>query len=899
MSIESTKSAPSDEAQIQELLNHSSEMLSLFDTDFRCLVVNDAYCRIFNQPHEFFLNRTVSEIFSHDLEHYEMVIEPRLKGCLEGKTSNYKSWLEVPEIGKTYFDIEYIPVFDDSGNVVRIAVVGRDRTELMKQLEALQESQAMLKRTEQIANLGGSFIDFENQSVTWTEQVYAMHEVGSDYVPDINTLFNDFFSEDQMPALREWQERTLVEEGPQEITVQMTTAKGNKRWIRSIAFPVREDDKVTGIHAIIQDISENYELQHQLQQSEEKFRSLVEEVNAVVWEVSLNPLRYTYLSPQVSKMTGYPMEECFKEHFMERIMHPDDLQTCQNKIYANLAAGENFSLEYRIIKANGEIMWIHDNSRPFKDAEGNIIGTRGVFVDITETKEMQKGLDEASRAIQNYQHVLDQHAIVSMADAEGRYTYVNEKFVEITGYSKEELLGKTIEAILPAFYKPEFYENLANTLNSLQVWQGEICQEKKNGELFWTNTTILPVANSKGEIESNITIRSDITELKRTEQALRNTQKMEVIGQLTGGVAHDFNNLLNIIIGNLELMEMDPVAEQKVGDLIKNIKSAANRGAVLTRRLLNYSHKAPVDSEILDLNICLSNLKELISKSLTAMVQVEMDLEENAWLIEVDQGDLEDSIINLSINASDAMPAGGKLIFRTRNYVLHDTEFRGNEKLQPGQYVELSIEDSGSGIDQELLDKIFDPYFSTKPSDKGSGLGLAMVFGFVKRSHGQIFVQSSPGSGSLFQIYFPKSAKTPGNETSVVEKTKESSDANHQEVILLVDDEKEILEITRLNLERMGYSVLSCSNGEEAKEVIESDQDIDLLLTDVVMPGSLDGYQLAREAVQLRPDIKLLFTTGYSKVVPDFNLFEWNDITLQKPYKRAELSKKVREILDR
>jgi len=509
---------------------------------------------------------------------------------------------------------------------------------------------------------------------------------------------------------------------------------------------------------------------------------------------------------------------------------------------------------------------------------------------------MKAGLDAAFRSITTYEEALNQHAIVSVADKDGRYTYVNEKFLEITGYSRDELVGSMMTLILPEDHPDTLGVEIVTKLKNGQTWQGELMHQNKQGETFWVYATIVPLFDDRGKLESSITIRTDITELKRTELALRKTQKLEVIGQLTGGVAHDFNNLLSIIIGNLELMQLDALLLSRAGDLIGNIKSAASRGSVLTRRLLNYSRKTPVNSTVLNLNDCLSRDLDLVSKSLTNMVHVETDLAKDLWLVDVDEGDLEDSIINLAINAGDAMRAGGTLKFQTRNVDFETAQVKASEKLMKGQYVELVVTDNGVGIDPELIDKIFDPYFTTKPADKGSGLGLAMVYGFVQRSQGEIFVTSTPGEGTRFEIYFPR-ANTADNLGNVEKVERKTLTAQHNETILVEDDEDIIAETTASHLERLRYNVLIALNGDEALDIIRSSQKVNLLFSDIVIPGRFNGYQLAEEVLKSRPDIKLLFATGYYGVESRLAHNEWVNNTIQKPYGRVEMSRKIREAL--
>lgn len=883
----------------QTLLNYTDDMLALLDQNLRYTAMNNAYAFIFGKTSDAFIGSTIASAFAHDPEHYQNVIHPILEECQKGKTVRYERWIPIPRLGELFLDISYTPIFDGNQAIQGIAIVGRNRTEVMRSIEALQRNESLLNRTEHIANLGGWFFNVESDEIQWTNEMYAIHEVDRDFELNQDSI-NSFIPDEYLEEILHKLGKTLNEGVPSEVSSPIITANGVQKWVRSLSFPVIENGKVVCIEGILQDITELTNIQQKLQQSEETYRTLVEETNALVWEAEIDPYRFSYMSPQAETLTGYSASQWCSAGFLPSKIHPDDREQSFNCIKRHIAVCQDFIVEYRFKIANGTYIWLHDDIKVIVDKHNKPTKMRGVMIDITQLKEMQIGLNRALRSLENHKYILDQHAIVSSTDRLGNITYVNEKFIEISGYEREELIGKNHRMFKSGLHPAGFFQKLWNTITSGLVWQGEICNRKKNGSLNWVHTTIVPLSDEQGNIEEFISVRTDITELKRTEDSLRRAQKMEAIGQLTGGIAHDFNNLLSIVIGNLELIELVLPGKQNVRAQLESAKNAAMRGSVLTRRLLNFSHQTPILGKSLDLNTVMKGLEVLVSKSLTALVQVEMNLSPDLWQVEVDPGDFEDVIINLSINASDAMPQGGKLRFFTRNYEVAHMEFKINGMIPPGQYVEILIVDSGVGMTQEVLEKIFEPYFSTKPSDKGSGLGLAMVYGFVKRSKGLIFVESKPGNGTTFTILLPKSAHESSTVTESTElKPQKKLTARNNETILLVDDEADILKITRTNLENLGYRVLTANNGDEALEVVQGSENIDLLFTDIVMPGKLNGYELAEAAIVVRPALKLLFTTGYAKVENKITREDWINALIQKPYRSSELSKKIRETLDK
>jgi PAS domain S-box-containing protein len=530
--------------------------------------------------------------------------------------------------------------------------------------------------------------------------------------------------------------------------------------------------------------------------------------------------------------------------------------------------------------------------------DGKVTSLDGMLQDITDIIEMQTGMNRALRSLDNQRYVLDQHAIVAVTDVTGRITRVNRLFTELAGYSQEELVGRSHNLLKSGVHAPEFFDELWKTVTGGKVWQGEICNRARDGSQFWLHTTVVPLRGEDGDIEEFVSVSANITRLKHTEATLRRAHKMEAIGQLSGGIAHDFNNLLGIVIGNIELAELQLPLAHDARLTLQNARNAAMRGSVLTRRLLNFSRQAPVAGPLLDVNLVLSGLEVLISKSLTAMVRVEMQLDRTIGKVQVPAGDLEDAIINLAINAGDAMPEGGSLYFTTHRLVLTRPELCNNIELSAGEWVELTIIDTGVGMTADTMEKIFEPYYTTKTGNKGTGLGLSMVYGFVQRSSGHITVVSSPGKGTSFSIFLPVVVNSDQRVEDAASRAGIPMVAKPGETILLVDDEEEIVNVTSSHLRNLGYTVLGCTGAEAALDWLNGSERIDLLFTDIVMPGGINGIDLAERGLRLRPELKVLLTTGYARVKDRKIMEHWNDRLLAKPYGSAELSRRLREMLD-
>ena len=478
--------------------------------------------------------------------------------------------------------------------------------------------------------------------------------------------------------------------------------------------------------------------------------------------------------------------------------------------------------------------------------------------------------------------------------------YTNPQFEKTSGFTNDEVVGRCIEFLFQSSEKDhEQYDVLKQTISSGEKWFGEITPSTKDNEKYSIRMSVSPITLDDGTVSHNIYVAEDITELKRNELILRNSQKMDAVGQLTGGIAHDFNNLLGIIMGNLELLQMDLSNEPKLLDRIEQALAGTARGAQLTRKLLNFSRQDNYVKELIQINPFIENIYELISKSVTASIQVETHLADDLWPVEIDQGELEDAILNLSLNARDAMPNGGLLIIETSNRHVDKNYVRQHPSVSIGDYVRVSISDNGIGMNEEVAKKIYDPFFTTKEFGKGSGLGLSMVFGFVQRSGGHIQLYSEEGKGTSFSIYLPRAK----NKTYKV-KTEELVELPQgNETVLIVDDEKTLTDTARVYLERLGYQTHLANSGEEALEILSEIDGIDLVFSDVVMPG-IDGFELAESVLRKWPGIKILLTSGFSARqtelanTPEEALIELAENILEKPFNMRELALAVRNTLD-
>ena len=472
--------------------------------------------------------------------------------------------------------------------------------------------------------------------------------------------------------------------------------------------------------------------------------------------------------------------------------------------------------------------------------------------------------------------------------------YVNPAFEALTGYCKEEVVGQTLGLLKSEEQPGELYEEMWDTVLSGNAFHGIVMNRKKNGETFILEKSITPLRDSCGEITHFISTGRDITNQRRLESQLQQAQKMDAIGRLAGGVAHDFNNLLMVISAYAELtldaLAGDHPAREKVGEIV----NASRRAADLTRQLLAFGRKQMQSLQLLDLNSILLQIGKMLPHLIGEDIHLEFVPGGNLDKVKADPVQIEQIVMNLAANARDAMPAGGKLTIETNN--LHLDEAQHQSVVPPGDYVLLSVTDSGAGIPKEHLAHIFEPFYTTKDNGKGTGLGLATVYGIVKQNGGFIWVYSEPGLGTTFKIYLP-SAQSANPQVPI--KTAAPKSVEGCETLLLVEDESAVRESTREFLAHKGYTVLEACNGEEALRVSrEYCGPIDLMISDVVMP-QMSGPNLAERLAAERPNMKVLFISGYAEnTILRHGKIEPTARLLQKPFGLNALAVKIRELLD-
>jgi len=487
---------------------------------------------------------------------------------------------------------------------------------------------------------------------------------------------------------------------------------------------------------------------------------------------------------------------------------------------------------------------------------------------------------------------------VFFKDTAHRYLKVNQAKATAMGIADpEQAVGQTAAAFSPMDRALDLEQEEDEILRTGKPVVDKIeTFVTADGTEHWLSKTKAPILNDRGEIVSFVGVARDITERKIAEQQLLRAQKMEAIGQLTGGIAHDFNNLLTVILGNLELLEEAVPRDGGLNEWVSLAMRAAARSADLTRRLLAFSRQQVLEPANVDLNATVKGLAGMIARTLGEPIEVRTALAQDLWLTRIDPAQLESALLNLCVNARDAMPSGGRLTIETANVTLDAHYAQRYPDAAPGDYALVAVSDTGTGMPPEVVERVFEPFFTTKEEGKGTGLGLSMVYGFVKQSGGHINIYSELGLGTSVKLHFPR---LQGEAASGQAAKAVATAPRGTETILVVEDERDVRETAVMMLESLGYKVLVAENGPAALKILEGPAAVELLFTDMVMPGGMTGLELAAKVRSLRPGLKVLYTSGYAESAVRDNEQALRDAEwVAKPYVRQRLAERVRKVLD-
>ncbi len=619
------------------------------------------------------------------------------------------------------------------------------------------------------------------------------------------------------------------------------------------ATPVKNDDGSVSKVEFLHDITLRKLAESALRMSEERYRAIFDTASVGI-DVVDREGRFLQVNDALAIMLGYTKGELLGLTLFD-ITHPEDREASHNKLRQIVSEKiGSYRFERRFLTKDRRVLWGDVSASAVRDPEGGHLTAIGVISDLTE-----RILAEAER--RRLASAIEQAAeAVVITDVGGAIQYVNPAFERITGYTRDEALGQNPRLLKSGQHDKSFYRLLWDTVKKGNTWSGRLINKKKDGSVYYEEGTISPVKDPSGKITNFVAVKRDITEHLELSNQLFQAQKMEAIGTLAGGIAHDFNNLLQVVLGYSELLLGDRTAGDRDYEDLQKVRHAAGSGADLVRNLLTFSRKIEPNPIAVNLNRQLKHVQKLLERTLPKMIDIRLELAPDLKRIHVDPGQMDQILMNLAVNARDAMGEEGSLTIRTENVTLDEEYCRLHAGATPGNYVLLSVSDTGQGIDRETQAHIFEPFFTTKEVGRGTGLGLAMVYGIVKQHGGHVACYSEVGLGTTFRVYLPVYSA----EEEVVPESWGQMPAGGTETILLVDDEDLVRQLGERILVKSGYSVLAAANGTEALEIYTREKDrIALVILDLMMP-KIGGKDCLERLLKIDPRVKVLVATGYA-----------------------------------
>jgi PAS domain S-box-containing protein len=808
------------------------------------------------------------------------------KEALESGRAQDARW-HVRKSGERFWGLsEMSPLRGADGEVIGFVKLMRDHTAEYEAAEALRQSEDRLQRAQAAGGVGLFSIDISTNEISATPEfcrIFGFDPHARLHASAVEQMVIPA-DRDQVSSV----ERRRTGEAPLDVEYRIRrTDSGEERVIaRRADFEYDADGRPLRLVGVVQDVTDRLRIQRALEKSEAQFSALAQNMPNQVWTASAGG-RLDWFNDQAYDYCGLPKGTLSGDAW-GRIVHPDDLEPTIERWRAALAGNQPFETEFRLKDSEGNYRWHLSRAQPLRDAHGQINAWVGTNTEI----EAQKQAEAASAQDRERLWTISQDLML-VCDFDGCITAVNPTAERMLGWSEDEMVGQQVAG----FIHPDDVASSVREFERLHSGEKTLAYENRyrahDGSYRLLAWTAVP---ANGRVHA---IGRDITAQREVEEALRQSQKMEAVGQLTGGIAHDFNNLLQGISGCLDIMQ-NRLARGRTDDLsrwLEGARGSAERAAALTHRLLAFSRRQPLDPRPVHANPLIASMEDLLRRTLGERVELRMALADDLWLTRCDPNQLESAILNLAINARDAMPEGGKLIIETTNARFNAPVIGQDADLKPGQYVCISVTDTGTGMDRQTIARAFEPFFTTKPTGQGTGLGLSMIYGFARQSEGQANIYSELGHGTTLKLYLPRYRGAEENEAPV-EGPSELPHTDAGEVVLVVEDEPVVRGLIVEVLGELGYRAIEARDGPEGLAILQSTERIDLLVTDIGLPG-LNGRQVADAARIARPELKVLFMTGYAENAALASGFlEPGMALITKPFAMDVLANRIRDIIE-
>ncbi len=757
--------------------------------------------------------------------------------------------------------------------------------ELSAMSEELGRQTQLLRAASQIGKVAGWSLDREpGSSFVWSDEVERI----SGLPPGQRTRPEELlgFIDDAQDRDRLWEASLdcLRDGTPFLETVRATSGDGRHLWVTTMGEAARNDaGLIVGLKGALQDVTRWKEAEATASAQQHRFALFANSVPSIIWTAEPNG-EIDYFNNALIDYTGRPAEELLRDQWASAL-HPADVENTLGEWRNSLSTGEPYATAFRLQRADGEYRWFRVSAQPEFGADGEVAKWWGSAVDVHATRLLE---EEASKLAQERHDILESIGDgVITVDHEFRFTFANSEAEALLRRPAPELLGQIAWDVFPQGQGDEVKDAFAAARDSAESQR---------------ITTYYPPLESWFDINATPTPQGltvyfrDVTELKSVSEQLAQAQRMESVGRLTGGIAHDFNNLLTVVVGGTEALDEEPSLTEEGREMLELVVSAAGRGAELTHQLLAFARQQPLAPRAVDVADRIQQMTPILSRAIGPGIREVTRLDDDLPEALVDPGQLENALLNLAINAGDAMPDGGTLTIGAELVQLDEGYSTIHDEVRPGSYVLISVGDSGTGISSELLPHIFEPFFTTKSTGEGSGLGLAMVWGFAKQTGGHVTVYSEEGIGSTFRLYLPVApSNTLANAPLHSGASTPSRGAGH---ILLAEDDPLVQQFAAERLRDHGYTVTVANTGVEALELLDGIEDLALLFTDVIMKGGMSGRGLAEAVVSRQPGTPVLYTSGYTEDVIVHQGQLDSDVTLlAKPYTGRQLIERVHSVI--
>ena len=888
-----TEALRESEARHRQILDDMLDTYYRTDAEGRIVMASSSAARLLGCPLEELIGQRLAD-FCAEVEIQEAFLAA-LKAA-SGELSGYEARLKRRDDTIVWVSISARFLRDEAGNIAGMEGIARDISEHKLAGQQLQQMRLAIDKKDEILVL----YDPDDRLVFCNEKFREINKEVADLIrPGVTfeTLTRAGLELGLIPEAVGREDEWLQERLERHRNPKGPVEQDRQGGIWHLIQEQRLDDGST--ISIVSDITDHKRTAQALEKNEEQLRLVIDSLPVLICYVDTNE-RFLYVNRTCADWYGRTQDEIVGKYVSD--IHRNRYPLFKPHIDAVLS-GKSLTFEDQNLYPDGVWREIRSLHVPHLNSAGVVQGYFSLTEDITESKRAERALRESEARFRDFAELATDW--LWETDAEGKFTYTTRRIFETVQVEPNDVIGKRREELFRKYCRPldgdtggewEKHFSAIERREPFRDLKYQVMTPHDGDRIFLSNGK--PIYDDQGKFQGYRGLAVDVTERHALEDRLHQAQKMEAVGQLTGGVAHEFNNLLQVISGNIELLAENISGDEKTEQRFQAIQRNVGRGADLTSRLLAFSRRQPLVPGPLAIGNILAEVKDLLGQTLGETIEIRVEPADDIWIAEADPGQLENALLNLALNARDAMPDGGLITLSAKNISLDVAMAAAHEGAKAGDYVVLSLADNGCGMTKNAVDRAFEPFFTTKDVGKGTGLGLSMVYGFARQSGGFAEIESEVGRGTTMHLYLPRLASAGAVETAA-RNTMPAAVSPGDGTILLVEDDLDVRESLTYQLEDLGYRVIQAKDGATALAALSHEPEIDLLFTDVVMPGGLSGMELAHRIRALRPGLKVLYSTGYSEdTVSNTGQLDDAAVVLRKPYDKSKLARTISKILN-